>query len=244
MVNFYHFLSTIIAMRYLIPFVLVLAVSCSSQKKTGTETFSQNEAETVVKETMLLAAKRAIAVGKKKGSYTKNKRIRIPFPRSADKMRRDMIKYGYRKKINKYLNDMNVSAEESAGKTFYFFRIAVERMDIKDPVKLLNAKSGSIIDYMYKQEKEYINYEYYGIIRYFLKSTKVKTQFNRLLQLYSNSPYAKKVNINPRQYATDMGLKGLLTLMKDQEKLIRRNPAKRTSDEMKKVYGILDKKRK
>jgi hypothetical protein len=51
-----------------------------------------------------------------------------------------------------------------------------------------------------------------------------------------------KVNTDLNEYVTQQALKGMFTLLAQEELKIRQNPAARVTDILKKVFGSLDKK--
>jgi hypothetical protein len=50
----------------------------------------------------------------------------------------------------------------------------------------------------------------------------------------------KPVNTDLNQYVTDQAINGLFLLVADEEKKIRENPAARTSDLLRRVFGSVD----
>jgi hypothetical protein len=54
---------------------------------------------------------------------------------------------------------------------------------------------------------------------------------------YSNLPFVPDVKANLTDYGLDMALKGIFHYLAQEEAAIRDNPAKRTTDILRKVFG-------
>jgi hypothetical protein len=61
--------------------------------------------------------------------------------------------------------------------------------------------------------------------------------YGDLITNYNRIPFISKVNPNLNDYATDMAIQGLFTMIAKEEKSIRQDPAARTTDLLKKVFG-------
>jgi hypothetical protein len=62
-------------------------------------------------------------------------------------------------------------------------------------------------------------------------------QYNQLMGTYNTLPLVKKSDFNLDNYVADKGLDGLFTTLGQEEKSIRANPAARTTDLLKTVFG-------
>jgi len=61
--------------------------------------------------------------------------------------------------------------------------------------------------------------------------------WNTLITTYNKIPFQKKINPDLAAYVTDKSLNGVFYQIALQEKSIRQDPAARTSDILKKVFG-------
>ena len=61
--------------------------------------------------------------------------------------------------------------------------------------------------------------------------------WNQLVTTYNKVPGAKKQNPNLEAYVTQRAIEGLFKLVADEELKIRKDPASRVSDLLKKVFG-------
>jgi hypothetical protein len=65
----------------------------------------------------------------------------------------------------------------------------------------------------------------------------VTRQYKDLVGRYENIPFVKKESLDIDQYVVTKALDGLFHMVGDEEKKIRKNPAARTTDLLKEVFG-------
>jgi len=65
----------------------------------------------------------------------------------------------------------------------------------------------------------------------------VTRQYNGLTEQYRSIPFAKNQNLDINKYVVSKALDGLFYTLGQQEREIRRNPAARTTNLLKEVFG-------
>ncbi len=63
------------------------------------------------------------------------------------------------------------------------------------------------------------------------------SSFNALVSKYNNIPLAPKVDADLTGYVTEEGANGIFHYLAEEEKAIRENPLKRTSEILQRVFG-------
>ena len=71
-----------------------------------------------------------------------------------------------------------------------------------------------------------------------LASVGARKQYDGLLARYRALPLAEPTNLDLDEYTTNKTLDGLFSLLADEERKIRKDPAKRTTSLLRKVFGI------
>lgn len=61
--------------------------------------------------------------------------------------------------------------------------------------------------------------------------------YGDLVNTYNKIPLVEKVNPNLDDYATDLAIQGLFTMIAKEEQNIRQNPVARTTDILKRVFA-------
>jgi hypothetical protein len=75
------------------------------------------------------------------------------------------------------------------------------------------------------------------VIKASLDKVGATKHYKDLASTYDKIPFVKKVNPDLEAYTTDLAIQGLFVTIANEEKNIRANPAARTSDLLKKVFG-------
>lgn len=170
--------------------------------------------------------------------FYKNPKIKIPFPKEAKKMAKTLKKIGLKKEVNRFVMTLNRGAESAAKEAKPVFLAAVKSMTIEDAVSILNGsdKQGAT-NYLKKSTSEELTAKFKPIISKSLESTHATKYYGDLVKRYNKLPMVKKQNADLEAYATQKTLDGLFYLIGQEELKIRENPAERTSDLLKKVFG-------
>ena len=61
--------------------------------------------------------------------------------------------------------------------------------------------------------------------------------WKKVMSIYNKIPFVKKINPDLELYVTEKTINGLFYILAEEEKEIRKNPQKRTTDLLKKVFG-------
>ena len=69
-----------------------------------------------------------------------------------------------------------------------------------------------------------------------MEKIEIYKYWNPLIKKYNSIPFSKKINPNLEEYITTKAIDGLFILIEKEEKEIRRNPERRLSDILKKVF--------
>jgi hypothetical protein len=75
------------------------------------------------------------------------------------------------------------------------------------------------------------------VVKNALQKVQITKYWNPLASKYNKLPMTKKVNPNLEDYVTNKAIEGLFKLVGDEETKIRKDPASRVSDLLKKVFG-------
>lgn len=71
-----------------------------------------------------------------------------------------------------------------------------------------------------------------------MASLGVVKRYNKLITKYNSIPFTEKIEFSIGDYITDEALKGLFALLGNIEQDIRTHPAARTTELLKKVFGV------
>ena len=214
----------------------------STSKAPGTSP-SQEEIIKGLKEALEVGTKEAVQMASKEGGFLNNPRIRIPLPSKVQTVASVLEKVGYGDKVEAFEVSMNRAAEQAAKEALPIFTQAVKEMTFDDAVKIW--KGGDTAATQYFQEKTWDSL--YQAFKPVVHNAMQKEAVTQKYQDMVGTPTVKTMasmmgtNLDLDDYVTKGALKGLFTLLAQEEKKIRENPAARTTDLLKRVFSGLTK---
>lgn len=215
------------------------------EKKGKSIVGSGNEKPKLTNDEVVKGLKEALTVGTNNSSslaskldgYYKNPRIFIPWPAEAQEMKAKLLKMGMEKKITEFETSLNRAAEEAAKKAAPVFIDAITNMSLQDGFAILKGADTAATNYLRKTTYNPLEEKFMPIVKEAINTVKVTSYWNPLVTTYNKLPGVKKQNPDLDKYVTNKAINGLMLLISDEEIKIRKDPAARVSDLLKKVFG-------
>jgi hypothetical protein len=190
-----------------------------------------------LKEALNVGTKNATGKASKLDGYYKNSLIKIAFPNDAKDMRSTLMKMGMKKQVEDFEKQLNRAAEDAATKAAPIFLAAITKMTINDGLTILRGKDDEATQYLKRSTSIELSKQFRPIIAASLKKVQITKYWNPLFTTYNKVPFVKKVNPSLDDYVTQRAIEGLFKLVAQEETKIRKDPAARISDILKKVFG-------
>jgi hypothetical protein len=230
-------------------FAWLLLPSCSSGqfdiKKLGKEIDKQVNGGTLTNKEIIDGLKQALTIGSNNASGTAaqfngfygNGLIKIPFPPEAAKMETRLRSMGMNKQVDDFILTINRAAEEAAKDAAPIFVNAITSMTINDGVGILRGNDTAATHYLRDKTNAQLYAKFLPVIQSAIRKVDVTKYWNPLATTYNRIPMVDPVNPNLEDYITNRALQGLFLLVSQEETKIRRDPAARVTDLLKKVFG-------
>ncbi|MES2680074.1 MAG: DUF4197 domain-containing protein [Bacteroidota bacterium] len=227
--------------------VFSLSLSCQTLKglkdkvKTVTTTtkpkLSNEEVIKGLKEALSVGTNNSSSMASKLDGFNKNPMIYIPWPPEAQEMKTKLTQLGFSKKIEEFEISLNRAAEEAALKAAPIFVDAVTNMSVQDGFAILNGADTAATNYLRKSTYSSLSAQFMPVVKAAIEKVKVTSYWQPLVTAYNKIPMVKKQNPNLDEYVNNKAINGLMLLIANEEIKIRRDPAARVSDLLKKVFG-------
>ncbi len=169
--------------------------------------------------------------------YFKNPLIKIPFPPDAQRMEKRLREIGMGDDVDNFILTLNRGAEDAAQKAKPIFVAAIKNMTITDAMSILKGQPDAATQYLKKATTSQLATQFKPVIKASLDKVSATKNYNNLAGAYNKIPFVKKVNPDLDAYTTNLAIQGLFSTIANEEKNIRANPAARTSDLLKKIFG-------
>lgn len=190
-----------------------------------------------LKEALRVGTQKAVAKTSAEGGYANNPRIRIPMPEKLDNLATKLRNVGLGSYVDRFEGKMNQSAEKAAVQATPVFLKAVTDMSFADAKAILQGESNAATEYFRSKTSDTLRTKYRPIVTQQMESLGTIKLFNDLQAKYNRFSIGPKANVSVEDYVTDKALDGLFKMLADEEKKIRENPAARTTELLKAVFG-------
>jgi uncharacterized protein DUF4197 len=190
-----------------------------------------------LKEALQVATQRAVASTSKVGGFLDNPKIHIGLPGSLGKMETALKTVGMGPQIDQFEASMNHAAEKATSEATPVFVDAIKGMSFQDASKIVTGGDTAATDYFQKTTSDTLRTRFRPIVEEAMQKVGVAQQYEQLVGRYKSMPFASSPNLDLTSYVTDKTLSGLFTVVGEEEKQIRTNPAARATDLLKQVFG-------
>jgi hypothetical protein len=173
----------------------------------------------------------------KTNGYLDNPEIRIPFPPDVKRVEERLRQLGLGNEVDKFITTLNHGAEDAALQAKPIFYNAIQSLTIEDAWNILKGQPDAATQYLKKTTSTELRAKFKPVIQTSLSKVNATRYYGDLVNTYNRIPTVEKVNPNLDDYATDLAMQGLFTMIAKEEMKIRRDPMARTTDIMKRVFS-------
>lgn len=209
----------------------VLAVVAAAAQLSAATTASG------LKDALRVATEEAVQSTSKSGGFLDNPKIRIPLPGKLESMANGLRAMGMGAKVDELEVAMNTAAEKAAGEATPVFSKALGDMSFKDASGILSGGDTAATQYFKRTTSADLTTRFRPIVDQAMAQVGVVKQYDELVSSYASTPFGSAPKLDLGSYVTEQTLGGLFKVMGEEEKKIRKDPAARTTDLLKQVFG-------
>lgn len=229
----------------LIPFLGNAQMNLQAVKEKAKKSMQVKSVSSLSNEDIVSGLKEALKVGiEKAGSkassidgFNKNENIRIPFPHEAKRMEDKLRMIGMGARVDSFELALNRAAEIASREAAPLFIQAIKNMSVNDGLTLLKGNDDAATNFLKKNTSSSLYEVFKPIVENALRKVKVTQYWTPLASRYNKIPLTTKVNPDLEDYTTKKAMEGLFTLLAQEEKKIREEPAARVSNILQKVFS-------
>jgi hypothetical protein len=198
---------------------------------------SNDEVVKGLKEALNVGTNNAAGAASKLDGFNKNPLIKIPFPPEAKIVETKARQYGMSSQVDQFVKTMNRAAEEASKEAAPIFIGAVKSMTISDGISILKGGDGAATNYLKARTTAELTTKFSPIVKSAINKVQLTKYWNPIISKYNMIPGVRRQNPDLDKYVTEKALEGLFKLLASEENKIRKDPASRISDILKKVFG-------
>lgn len=183
----------------------------------------------------------AIAQVARTGGYLNDPQIRIPLPPRLADVQTSLARYGLSGILDDLQTQLNRGAEAAAPQARSIFLDAIRTMTITDALGIVRGGPTSATDYFRGRTMPQLVSLFGPPMTRALEQAGAIDTFDRLVARLSAVPLAPQLGADAKQdlidHGVEEGLDGLFYYVAREEAAIRRDPAERTSEILRRVFG-------
>ncbi len=235
----------------LLPLLLGLSLPCYSAWNDFVEFFKEqtpaalgksnlSNADIVsgLKEALIKGSQSAVSTLGKENGFFAHPKLRIPMPEKLKTVETALRKLKQDEIADDFVLSMNRAAEKAVPKAMTIFSSAIKTMSIEDAYGILQGPDNAATEYLKKTSGSQLQQQFLPIVKHATNNVGVTENYKALIDsLGMMSKLIDVESLDLDKYVTDKAVNGLFNLVANEEKLIRADPAARTTDLLKKVFS-------
>jgi hypothetical protein len=190
-----------------------------------------------LKEALKVGTENTVSFTGKTDGFFLNQAIKILMPEKLRTLEKGLRTVGYGPQLDEFVLSMNRSAEKAAPFAKQIFWDALGEMTFEDVRKIYSGHETAATEYFKGKTSDKLTTIFKPIVGKTMNEVGVTRQYKDLVGRYEAIPFVKKETFDIDQYVVTKALSGLFHVLGDEEKKIRTNPAARTTDLLKEVFG-------
>ena len=164
-------------------------------------------------------------------------KIHIPLPENLKKVRKVLKKVGKKKLADDLELRLNRAAEKAAVEAKGLFVAAIKKMTLKDAKKIFEGADDAATTYFKKKMTAPLRDAMTPVIDKALSEAGAIKSYEKLMGKYRKIPFVPDVKGDLTKYVTGKGIDGVFYYLAEEEAKIRKNPVKRTTELLRRVFG-------
>jgi hypothetical protein len=198
---------------------------------------SEKDAVNGIKEALVKGTGTSVNLVSKVNGYFGNPEIKISFPENAKVIESKLRAIGLGSQADDVILSINRAAEDAAKEAEPIFVSAIRNMSITDAIQLVSGKNDACTQYLARTTTPELKSKFNPVVKASLDRVNATRLWADAVKTYNQIPFVTRQNPNLTEYVTNKAISGLFIMIAKEELKIRQNPAERTSDILKKVFG-------
>ncbi|APQ18193.1 hypothetical protein A9200_08945 [Maribacter hydrothermalis] len=228
---------------------MLLVMSCQelqqvvNQLPESTSTGLSNEAiANGLKEALDQGIEKQVSKLTKTDGFYKNELVKILMPEELQKVDKTLRDIGLGNLADEGLKVLNRAAEDAVSEATPIFVNAIKEMSFTDAKNILLGKNNAATTFLETKTNAALYEKFNPIIKSSFNKVGADQIWNTIITKYNAIPLTNNVNPDLTDYVTGEALSGVYKMIAIEEEEIRTKFSSRTTDVLKKVFALQDKK--
>ncbi|MCD4832168.1 MAG: DUF4197 domain-containing protein [Bacteroidales bacterium] len=163
--------------------------------------------------------------------------VHIPLPESFRPVQSVLAKLGVSSLLDNLELKLNRAAEAVTPKAKTFFRQAIKEMTFDDVQAIYKGPTDAATKYFQRKMSPALAQEMRPLVEDSLSDVGAIKAYDNVMGQYLSIPFVPDVKANIAGHVIEKGMDGIFYYLAQEEAAIRQNPARQTTDLLKRVFG-------
>jgi len=202
----------------------------------GSTGLTNTEITNGLREALNVGTNNATGSASKINGFLSNPLIKIPFPPEVKIVESKARQYGMGSQVDRFVSTMNKAAEEASKQAAPVIINAIKGMTITDGLTILQGGDNAATNFLQNRTSAELTSKFSPIVKAAMNKVELTKFWNPIINAYNRIPGVSRKNPNLEQYVTQKALEGLFKLIAQEETKIRKDPASRVTDILRRVF--------
>ncbi len=170
--------------------------------------------------------------------YCGDPKVRIPLPKTYRDIQSTLSRVGASAPLDDLEREVNRAAEAAVPQARLLVIAAVREMTIEDALNILKGGDTAATDFLRARTQTQLTAAFTPYVRNALAESGAFTSLETVAGNYGFGGVTANLQADLTRHAVGLGLDGLFLYVAEEEKKIRENPLARTSDLLRRVFGM------
>lgn len=218
-------------------------------------TLTEDQTAKALKEALAKGAERAVNQLGTNGGFLTNLTVKIPMPASLQRVDQTLRTLKQDALADAFVTTMNRAAEQAVPAAAAVFGNAIRQMTVADAKAILTGPNDAATQYFRRNSTNALHAQFLPIVKQATDAAGVTAAYKAMLAKAGptaglvqgfGAAFGKNLGLDAATldvdaYVTGKAMEGLFKVVAEEEKRIRENPAARTTDLLKQVFGAVKK---
>lgn len=217
------------------------STSVTTGNTSGVSSLSNAETSDGLKAALDQGVTKAVSMLGATDGFFGNKEVKIPLPKSLQKIEKGMKLMGMGKQSDELVLKMNRAAEAAVPEAKALLVDSIKKMTLTDAKAILTGPQDAATQYFKRTTSTQMAEKFLPIVEKATANVQLADTYNKYAEMGSKFGVVKKEDANINQYVTQKALNGLYLMIAKEEAAIRKDPLGQASSIIKKVFGAVGK---
>ena len=212
-------------------------VISTDSNNSSSSALTDSDIAGALKDALTIGSENVVSQLSTPGGFNADPKIRIPLPESLQTVQDTMNKFGMGSALNNLELKLNEAAETATNKAKPLFIDAIKQLTWEDVKNILNGPDDAATQYFKSKMSAPLSAEMRPVVENSLDQVGAIKSYDNVMGKYKQLPLVPDVQADLTQHVLDKGIDGIFYYLALEEGKIRNDPAKQTTELLKKVFA-------